>query len=249
MVWKFIDTGFNTGRFNMNFDIQLAENYSPDEVVFRIYRWNPFCISLGANQRLEEINLAKASSENIDIVKRPTGGRAILHSEELTYSVIYPIDYNLSAHDLYNQINSALKNGLILFNNLLQQIELENNEPDFKSFYKLDKSPVCFAVSAKSEINFQNRKLVGRAQRKFGKVILQHGSILYGNFHLNIVDYLNITDEKKISIKNEIAHSTIDLKSILNEEINYTELANCLVRGFENYFNVSFERTPELSGV
>ncbi|MCJ7552381.1 MAG: hypothetical protein MUO34_00730 [Ignavibacteriaceae bacterium] len=225
----------------MNLDVQLANEFNDSQVIFRVYRWKPYCISLGANQNFDEINIDKAKLNNIDIVKRPTGGRAILHSEELTYSVIYPIDYNTSAHDLYNQINLALKKGLISYNSLLSKIELEHQQPDFKQFYKEDKSAICFAVSAKSEINFNNKKLVGSAQRKLGRVILQHGSILSGDYHLKIADFLNLDEDRRIEIKNEIINSTIDLKSILNEEIDYSKLINSLKQGFEEHFKIGFQ--------
>lgn len=245
MVWKFLDTGSNNGRFNMDLDIQLANNFSDNQVICRVYRWKPYCISLGANQNIEEINIEKARLDDIDVIKRPTGGRAILHSEELTYSVIYPIDYKTSAHDLYNQINIALRKGLILYNCSLSKIELEHNQPDFKDFYKQDKSSICFAVSAKSEINYNAKKLVGSAQRKMGNVILQHGSILAGNYHLKIVDYLKIENNRKQTVKEDIINSTIDLKTILNEEIEYSRLKTSLRQGFENHFNVVFESYNE----
>lgn len=229
----------------MDLDIQLANNFSDNQVILRVYRWSPYCISLGANQRIEEIDIEKARLDNVDIVKRPTGGRAILHSEELTYSFIYPIDYKTSAHNLYNQINLALKKGLIFYNNTLNQIELEHNQPDFKDFYKQDKSSICFAVSAKSEINYNAKKLVGSAQRKMGKVILQHGSILAGNYHLKIVDFLKIENNRKQTIKEDIINSTIDLKTILNDEIDYSRLKTSLRQGFENHFNVKFELCNE----
>lgn len=241
MVWKFLDTGSNTGRFNMDLDIQLARNFSENEVIFRLYRWKPYCVSLGANQNFDDIDLVKAENDGIDVVKRPTGGRAILHSEELTYSVIYPIDYNISAHDLYNQINLALKEGLILYNVQLNSIKLENEQPDFKNFYKQDKSSICFAISAKSEINYKSKKLVGSAQRKFGKVILQHGSILCGDYHLRLIDYLKIEDKYKSQIINEMIESTVDLKTILKEKIEFTRLGNALKKGFEKHFNIRFE--------
>lgn len=245
MVWKFLDTGSNTGRFNMDLDIKLARNFSENEVIFRLYRWKPYCVSLGANQNFEDIDLVKAENDSIDVVKRPTGGRAILHSEELTYSVIYPIDYKISAHDLYNQINFALKEGLILYNVKLNIIKLEHEQPDFKNFYKQDKSSICFAVSAKSEINYKSKKLVGSAQRKFGKVILQHGSILCGDYHLRLIDYLKIEDKHKLQIRNEMIESTVDLKTILKEKIEFTKLGNALKKGFENHFNIRFESSVE----
>lgn len=240
MNWEIILTGENTGKFNMDFDLELAKRF-PANPILRLYRWKPYCISLGANQKHDEVNEQKAKNDNIDIVKRPTGGRAILHSEELTYSVVFPLELNYSAKSIYSEINSALKEGLIIYNPVLNQLELEHNQVDFKNFYKEDKSAICFAVSAKSEINFNNKKLVGSAQRKIGKVVLQHGSILCGDYHLNIVDYLNLNELKKSEIRKEISETTIDLKSILNYEINYENLAECIIMGFKKHFNADVD--------
>lgn len=240
MIWDVILSGENTGKFNMDFDLELAKSFIQNPIL-RLYRWKPYCISLGANQRIDEVNISKALTDNIDVVKRPTGGRAILHSEELTYSVVFPLDLNYSARAIYNEINLALRKGLIFYDPLLSQLELEHNQVDFKNFYKEDKSAICFAVSSKSEINFKNKKLVGSAQRKIGKVVLQHGSILCGDYHLRITEYLNFDDEKKREIKNEIAETTIDLRSILKKEINYEYLSECLIQGFKKHFNADVD--------
>ncbi|MGQ9642222.1 MAG: lipoate--protein ligase family protein [Ignavibacterium sp.] len=240
MNWEVILSGENTGKFNMDFDLELAKSF-PSTPVLRLYRWKPYCISLGANQKIDEINFEKAKDDNIDVIKRPTGGRAILHSEELTYSVVFPIELNYSAKAIYNEINLALKAGLTFYNSSLEQLELEHDQVDFKNFYKEDKSAICFAVSSKSEINFNDKKLVGSAQRKIGKVVLQHGSILCGDYHLRITDYLNFDDERRVEIRNEIARTTIDLKSILNQEINYEHLSDCIIQGFKKHFNTDVD--------
>ncbi|MGQ9798321.1 MAG: lipoate--protein ligase family protein [Ignavibacterium sp.] len=240
MNWEVILSGENTGKFNMDFDLELAKSF-PSTPVLRLYRWKPYCISLGANQKIDEINFEKAKADNIDVIKRPTGGRAILHSEELTYSVVFPIELNYSAKAIYNEINLALKAGLTFYNSSLEQLELEHDQVDFKNFYKEDKSAICFAVSSKSEINFNDKKLVGSAQRKIGKVVLQHGSILCGDYHLRITDYLNFDDKRRVEIRNEIARTTIDLKSILNQEINYEHLSDCIIQGFKKHFNTDVD--------
>lgn len=240
MIWQVILSGENTGRFNMDFDLQLARSF-PEIPILRLYRWKPYCISIGANQSFDEVDKEKVDRNNIDLVKRPTGGRAILHSEELTYSVVFPVELNYSAKAIYNEINLALREGLVFYDSLLSKLELEHNQVDFKDFYKEDKSAICFAVSAKSEINFNNKKLVGSAQRKIGKVVLQHGSILCGRYHLNIVDYLNVDESSKDEIRKEISETTIDLKSILHDEINYDFLSECIILGFKKYFNADVD--------
>lgn len=241
MIWKFINSSENSGKFNMDFDIFLAENCEPDTAVLRLYRWQPYCISLGANQSFDDINLSEAKYNKIGVVKRPTGGRAILHSQELTYSVIYPITADTSAKNFYNEINLALKAGLIHYDSILSKIELEHSQPDLREFYKKDISSICFAVSAKSELNFDSKKLVGSAQRKMGNVLLQHGSILCGDHHKKIIDYLNVDDFRKLEILNEMNRTTIDLKSILSYKINYSKLSLCIRQGFEDHFKVKME--------
>jgi len=240
MIWKFIDTGYNDGKFNMDFDLELVKNFSGIPVL-RIYKWKPYCISLGANQQLNSINKKKTLSDGFDIVKRPTGGRGILHAEELTYSVVYPISVENTPKQIYREINLALQNGLINFNTVLDEIQLEHTQPHFPSYYKDTKSTLCFAVAAMNELNYHGKKLVGSAQRKLGDIILQHGSILCGAFHKKIIDYLALSSEKVEEIKIEIEQTTTELETILGEKINYDQLSQSIKKGFENHFNIKFE--------
>lgn len=240
MKWHFINTGFNSGKFNMAFDMALTRICKHDEAFLRVYRWEPYCISLGANQNVDSINEEKAFSDNIDIVKRPTGGRAILHAEELTYSVIIPLDAQSSAKNIYQEINFALSEGLAIYDDKLKFVELHNEQPNFRDFYKEDKSVLCFAAPAKSELKYDGRKLVGSAQRKLGNVILQHGSILCGEFHKRIVDYL-VTSPENYSTIFDLLNSTADIESITNKEIDYDALSESIVEGFESYYKMKFE--------
>jgi lipoate-protein ligase A len=223
----------------MDYDMSLVRNFS--HPVLRVYQWEPYCISLGANQEFISIDREKTSADGFDIVKRPTGGRAILHAEELTYSVIYPVSHDKPPKQIYREINLALKNGLINYHPLLQKIELENIQPHFPSFYKEAKSTLCFAVSAMNELNYQGKKVAGSAQRKIENIILQHGSILCGSFHKRIIDYLNLSSKKLDEIKNELEQTTTELETILDEKINYRKLSQSIKKGFENHFNINFE--------
>src|SRR3972149_5700827 len=211
MKWYFLNTGSGSGRYNMDFDLQLAKNNRGDEVFFRLYRWNPYCISLGFNQEFSSVNVNKASRDKIDIVKRPTGGKAILHSEELTYSVIYPIAGDMS----------------------------------LRNFYKESLSEICFTVSVKSEINFSAKKLVGSAQRKIGRTILQHGSILCGDYHTKIIDYLNLSGKEYSDAKTGMLKNTTGLKKILQNEVDYDKMSGCIIKGFEKFFNINFLNLDE----
>jgi lipoyl(octanoyl) transferase len=242
MIWQYINTGEHTGSFNMDFDMNLVNETGPDNVILRLYRWRPYCISLGANQSISEINVIKAETEGIDIVKRPTGGRAILHSEELTYSVVMPLTGELSPRQIYGKINTALILGLKIYHPGLTELELEGLQPDMLSFYRQNLSAACFGVPAKSEIKYSGRKIVGSAQRKIGNVLLQHGSIMCGSFHVNLADYLNL-DKNEISlIKDDLKNKTTELESILQHGTDYALLEESIVAGFEKFFGVNMFR-------
>ena len=240
MNWHYINTGFNTGKFNMSFDLQLANLCKPGKAVLRLYRWQPYCISLGANQSIDSVNQVKANSNNLDIVKRPTGGRAILHAEELTYSVVMPIDKETSVRNIYSNINMALASGLKKYDDKLSLIELENLQPNFRDFYKEEKSAVCFAVPAKSELKLAGKKLAGSAQRKMGNVILQHGSILCGEYHKNIVDYLNVSPGERSAVIS-LLDATADIQNITGRTVDYDNLCTAIAEGFESYYEMKFD--------
>jgi lipoyl(octanoyl) transferase len=244
MNWRFVNTGFNSGKFNMAYDMQLAENCKQGEAILRLFRWRPYCISLGANQKFDSVNLKKAEANLIDVVKRPTGGRAILHAEELTYSVVISIDHNSSARNIYTEINQALSEGLSFYSEKLKVVELEKSQPDFRDFYKGEQSAACFAVPAKSELKFDGKKLVGSAQRKLGNAILQHGSILCGEYHKKIVDYLVVNEESYDKIF-ESLNNTADLYAITGKDVDYDLLAQSIAVGFESYFNMKLNKLNE----
>ena len=232
----------------MEYDIKLAQICPDDEAYLRFYRWKPFCLSLGANQKFEDIDLGKLSTDNIDIVKRPTGGRAILHAEELTYSFVIPTSSGFSSSDIYRKISLSLVKGLEKYDPVLKDVELENIQPDFAKLLLEPKGAACFASTAKSEVKFKGKKLIGSAQRKMNRVILQHGSILCGDFHLKLVNYLCCNSVERESIKNELCKSTVDIFSILKKEINYPYLMECLASGFEYEWGISFVKgyKPEI---
>ena len=240
MIWKFVNNEFMNGTENMNTDLLLAKTLKQDETILRFYQWDPYCISIGANQSMEDLLVEKVYRNNIEIVKRPTGGRAILHSEELTYSVIYHLKQGFSPKDLYKEINIALITGLANYDEELRKLELHKSQPYFPSYYKENKSAVCFSVSSKNEINFGGKKLVGSAQRRIGNVVLQHGSILYGDYHKNICNYLALPENTLSQLQMEMDNNTTDLNEILNKEIDISDLASSIKSGFEKHFDFKF---------
>ncbi len=241
MIWKLINTGENTGIYNMEYDLHSVENCLEDNAQFRIYRWKPYCISLGYTQSIDDVDIKKAESDNIDVVRRPTGGRAILHADEITYSVVMPLTTKLTAKEVYTKISLGLVRGLKEYDAALSDVELENIQPNFAEIHKQPSGMVCFASTAKSEIKFNGKKLVGSAQRKIGRNLLQHGSILCGNYHRNLIKYLKNIDEYDLKvIKNEFNAKTIELDTIVENKVDYDKLVECLILGFKKEWEIEF---------
>lgn len=249
MIWSFIDSGSASGLYNMQFDIELAKRAELEKAAFfRLYMWSPYCISLGANQKFEDIKLEKAKSDGIDVVKRPTGGRAILHAEEWTYSAAFPTALGLSSQEIYRRISLALVRGLRTYDEKLIGAELENIKPDFSEALKRPSGAVCFATAAKSEVKFNGKKLIGSAQRKMNGAILQHGSLLCGNYHTKLTDYLEAENSEIEFIKEEMLGKTIDISQITGKAVDYGKLKQNLIEGFETEWKIklSFQNAESI---
>jgi lipoate-protein ligase A len=248
--WEFTDTGFKDARYNMDFDLALVERCKNENTSFlRFYRWKPYAISLGYNQNrvLNELNLntAKCLAEGIDIVTRPTGGRAVLHSEELTYSVVFKSSRRV--RELYRDISLAILNGLKQLDPKLEKLSFTKETPDLRKLIRTGIYNLCFNSQVKYEINFKGKKLVGSAQRKFGDVVLQHGSVLTGSHHKNIVNYLNLTGAERIKMKREIDLKTTCINEILNRETRHEEVSGAVFKGFKESFNIKFSKINRLA--
>jgi lipoate-protein ligase A len=249
-VWEFIDSGFQAARYNMDYDLKLVEECGRTGKSFlRFYRWKPYAISLGYNQNKSlsalNINEGKCNADGIDIVTRPTGGRAVFHAEELTYSVVFKTKRGV--RELYRDISMAVLDGLKTIDLKMCELSFSKETPDLLKLIKTGMYNLCFNSQVKYEINHRGKKLVGSAQRKFGEVMLQHGSILIGSRHRDIADYLNISGEERIRMKNEIDEKTTCLNSIAGRIVSYDEASKAVFEGFTRGFNIQFSKINRLA--
>jgi len=243
MSWILLSTGFQPGEINMKVDSLLAEWIRPQEgvSVLRVYGWNPPAISIGYNQEEDEFDRSKLAEQGIDIVRRPTGGRAILHWNEITYSVVTHLERS-SLKEIYHTLNCALLEGV---RSLGINAELIASGNSTQQLYQQSVSAACFSSSAKSEIQFGGRKLVGSAQRRLGEVVLQHGSLLLGPQHLQLASLIaEDSPERKILIWQSLADHAIDAETILGHPVDFEEAALHLKEGFEHSLGVSFQYPP-----
>jgi lipoate-protein ligase A len=152
----------------MKIDAELLERKEP---AFRLYGWSPMCVSVGRNQKddfLKNDSRFTLHGSRIDIVRRLTGGRALLHDNEITYSVVCPAGKE-SVTESYKRISQVLVDAFARLG-----IELE-----FGGRPKNAKQNNCMLVSTGADLCYRGKKLIGSAQFRKDGWILQHGSILY----------------------------------------------------------------------
>ncbi len=173
---KFIDYSVNNGQENMRIDAQILDDAIKSqtrEPVFRLYGWSPACVSLGRNQKDCFLDYEYLSSLGLEVVRRLTGGRALLHDDEITYSVVCPATYLKNGA---NVVESYKEISQILIEKFAQAgIELPLGA-DKGVHTKFD---YCMLVSTGADLCYKGKKLIGSAQFRKEGYILQHGSILY----------------------------------------------------------------------
>lgn len=176
MTIKFIPYEVLTGAENMQKDAELldfaiSENLSYP--VFRLYGWHPACVSLGRNQHEDFVDKDFLKKNNIDVVKRLTGGRALLHDNEITYSCVCPVAYLQNGENVtksYMEISRFLIN---MFNSIGIELDFGVSKP------VNTKHDYCMLISTGADLCYHGKKLIGSAQCRKNGFILQHGSILY----------------------------------------------------------------------
>lgn len=237
----FLDTGFRSPKFNMACDYYFARNLK-DAPVFRTYGWTPFTVSLGYHQKEEEVDREAIEKAGFAVVRRETGGRAVFHAEELTYSMIVAKDsflYSDSIMKVYNRISSALVKGLHLSG--VESAELEKGAlPDFKKLYKEKLSSVCFSSTSTYEVISEGKKLVGSAQKRLKNSILQHGSMLIGEKHMELIDYLTISDRLKERFKEQVKQKTVSVSEIIPVN-NFIDFYNTLSLNLRKALELEYE--------
>lgn len=192
----------------------------------RVYGWTPWTLSLGWNQSADDIRTDKAESAGIDIVRRPTGGRAVLHAQELTYAVVLPAE-GRSVSDIYRFISRGLIAGV---HRLGIPAAIETGSPSASTLYR---GAACFVSAARFEIKAGGKKIVGSAQRRYtgrdGDVVLQHGSILLGPAHKAITEYLVLPERERQELTTELHERSTDLETILGRPVSYNEIGRAHV--------------------
>ena len=238
--WKLISDGPHSGAFNMALDDTLLRRVSnataQPTTYLRFYRWIRPTLSIGLSQKVAKVvNLDFCHQNKIDIVRRPTGGKAVLHDQELTYAVISNDRSIFPLNDIgatYQCIAKGLSQGL---RKIGLKTEIANGEPRPHRQNSLKCQTACFALVNHFEVTCRGRKLVGSAQRRTQRGILQHGSILL-EFASNLLARVI-----RMSGIETLESQVTCLRSCLGYLPRCEELISHVARGFAEVFNTRLD--------
>ena len=240
-TWRVLDTGWQDGATNMAIDEAILEGVArgSSPPTLRFYGWQPACLSLGYAQPWSVVDLEACRERGWDVVRRTTGGRAILHVDELTYSVCLPESEPRVRGGIlssYQRLSDALALGL-------QLMGLEPSRAVPEQRPGTQGGAACFDGPSNYEITVGRRKLVGSAQARKKGVVLQHGTLpLYGDI-TRIVQALDVeSDEQRSALASGLRASATTLESGLGRRMEYGTVTGFLCDGFAGALNLNLER-------
>jgi len=228
---KVVPFGDHPPVFNMAVDARLMELCENDcrTAFLRFYTWRPAALSLGYLESESTIDAARAAQCGVEVVRRPTGGRVVLHDQDLTYTVAVPREGSSEA--LYIRISECILAGL---SSLGASVQLAEGSPSRPA------SPgrPCFLSAARHEIVSSGRKIVGSAQRIGRRAALQHGTIPIGKGYLRVVEFLACADSEKEEMRARMVSRTTCLAEVLGSSVDASKVAAALLDAFAARFAV-----------
>ena len=243
--WRLIiEDSPRSGAANMAVDEAIAEATAAGAVppTLRFYRWNPPTVSLGRHQKLADVDETQIAARGYDLVRRATGGRAILHVDELTYSVAGPIEEPRMAGgvmDAYLRFSNALLSGL-------STLGLKAEKAGGRTRAGRDLSAACFETPSAYEITAGGRKLMGSAQSRRKGYVLQHGSLpLWGDV-TRLVDVLALSCTAKDRLRQQLRRQAATLAEALDlppdsERLAFPHVAAAMAGGFASALDQDLE--------
>jgi lipoate-protein ligase A len=235
-MWELRIDGAMDGIRNMAIDGALLEEVEAAEnplTIVRFYGWRTPTISLGRNQKVEKaVDVDYCQANGIDIVHRPTGGRAVLHDDELTYAVISndTESFGDTIYGNYKRVSEALCLG---YNRLGVPAVLA---PDTRKVLPLmnDGDPPCFLSASRYELMVDGRKIAGSAQRRIRRSFLQHGSMPITCNRGALARATRMADAAPLEA--EMA----GVAEFLSQRPTVEQLRSAFIRAFEDYFSIEF---------
>jgi lipoate-protein ligase A len=221
-LWYLIDSGFKDPYYNMAFDEYLMGSVKDEMTVFlRFFNFKPVSVSIGYHQRVEKY-LEDLGEKGIKWVRRRTGGRAVIHSNDFTYSLVFRRDnpdIGGSVVESYNKIAKAFKKAFEILN-----IPTEIQRGKNRSSKRL-KSHLCFSSTSIAELTWNGKKIIGSAQFRDKRIVLQEGTIMLDNHGSIFPDIPEMATLREAS----------------GREVKLIEVKDAVLRGFEETYSIHFE--------
>src|SRR5215468_8877203 len=236
-MWKLIIDGARDGASNMSIDVALLEEIessSEPRTVVRFYGWRTPTISLGRNQKIDKaVDADYCRTNGIDIVHRPTGGRAVLHDDELTYAVISNDTeaFGDTIYGNYKRVSEALCLGYKRLGVPAVLAPDTRKHPDFPD----DTDLPCFISPSRYELEVDGRKIVGSAQRRVRRSFLQHGSMPMACNAETLARITRISDVS--ALRQEMAGIT----EFLPERPAIEVVRSAMISAFQDHFAIEFQ--------
>jgi lipoyl(octanoyl) transferase len=239
--WRYLITPAAGGAWNMAVDEAILEHIGRGESLptLRLYAWDPACLSLGHSQPFADVNQALLQARGWEVVRRATGGRAILHTDELTYSVTGSAEdpvFTGGVLESYNRIAQALS---FAVKNLGLPVEMKEGKTSDNTM----PNPVCFEVPSAYEITVGGKKLIGSAQARKKEGVLQHGSLpLTGDLTRICQGLVFANDEVREAAAQRLLTRATTVESALGRGVSWDMAAQAFVHAFEAQLGLCFER-------
>lgn len=241
--WRLIITSAAPGAWNMAVDEAILEHVQAGQSMslptLRLYAWDPACLSLGHAQPYADVDSLRLKERGWEVVRRATGGRAILHTDELTYSVTGSAGDPVLAGGVlesYNRIAQAL---LLAVKNLGLPVEMKEHAGDNPT----SANPVCFEVPSTYEITVNGKKLIGSAQARKKEGVLQHGSLPLTGDLTRICHGLVFENEAaRENAAQRLLRRATTVESALGHTVTWDEAAEAFIQAFESQLGLCLER-------
>lgn len=239
-TWRLLITSARQGAWNMAVDEAILEAVGKGDSLptLRLYAWEPPCLSLGYAQPFSDVDLSRLEAWGWEVVRRPTGGRAVLHTDELTYSVIAPPHDPIVAGSLlesYNRIAAAL---VYAVRSLGLAVEVKEVTPGANAHAP---GAVCFEVPSAYEITVGGKKLIGSAQARRREGVIQHGSLPLTGDLRRITQALSFPDEATRSRAAErLLGRAVTVETALGRPVTWEMAAQAFVWAFETVLELQF---------
>jgi lipoyl(octanoyl) transferase len=241
MSWRFLPFTSGNAAYNMAVDEAILNSHLSGAVpaTLRLYEFSPPAVSLGYAQKISGANLERLQKLGYDVVRRPTGGRAVLHLRDLTYSFIAPVRSTGFSGDLpalspsvveaHKEICQAL---ILTFARFGIELELGRSQSNYRHLED------CFEATTTADLHFQGRKVVGSAQLRRKSALLQHGSIVLQASPPMLSDLL--ADQKEGSGHADDAKRPGSLFELAGRSLTVSEFNQAFKSGFGQAFGISF---------